>query len=189
MPVVRRRVLAILIAAAFFAGGVLRGHDSLYHYVEVRTGHGKGGELTISIHGADLAAARALGADPSGNDLSWLRGKPQSGIEVLLADARALVTGTFSLGIDGVAVDLAASLRFPPAARLSADPDAAEAARPGFLEATLVVPVGARVLTLAHAATSGKRLLLVLNRPGAFPVVRDLAPGDSVPLTLTPAPN
>jgi hypothetical protein len=174
-----------LITVALSAA-VVRGHDSLYHYVEVRPGGESAVEVTFSIHAADLASARALGADPAGNDLAWLRGRPEPEIAALLADARTFVTGTFTLGVDGTPVDLAEALRFPAAARLSADPAASEAARPGFLEATLVLPAGARVLSLAHAATSGKRLLLVLNRPGAFPVVRDLAPGDSAPITLTP---
>lgn len=183
----RGRGLFLLITAAL-STGVVRGHDSLYHYVEVRPGRESAVEVTFSIHAADLASARALGADPAGNDLAWLRGRPESEIAALLADARTFVTGTFSLGADGAAIDLAEALRFPAAARLSADPAASEAARPGFIEATLVLPAGTRVLSLAHAATSGKRLLLVLNRPGAFPVVRDLAPGDTAPLTLTSDP-
>lgn len=188
MREVRRRFQAFLLPAALSAAGVAMGHDSLYHYMEVRPGLESAVEVTFSIHAADLASARALGADPAGNDLAWLRGSSESEIAALLAEARTFVIGTFSLGVDGTPVDLAGALRFPAAARLSADPAASEAARPGFLAATLVLPAGSRVLSLAHAAASGKRLLLVLNRPGAFPVVRDLASGDTAPLILTSDP-
>jgi hypothetical protein len=185
MRVVRRRILAFLIPAALLAAGVVRAHDSLYHYIEVRPGGETALEVTFSIHAADLASARALGADPAGNDLAWLQGRSESEIAALLADARAFVTGTFSLGIEGAPLDLAEALRFPAPSLLAADPAANEAARPGFLEATIVLPAGTRALSVVHAAGSGKRLLLVLNRPGAFPIVRDLAPGDSAPVTLT----
>lgn len=182
----RSRSLPFLLPAILAGAGVAGAHDSLYHYAEARIGEGAAVEVTFSIHAADLASARALGADPAGVDLEWLRGRTESEVGALLADAKAFVTGAFSLGADGRAVDLAESLRFPAPALLASNPGGAEAARPGFLEATVVLPAGTRVLTLGHAPVSGKRLLLVLSRAGAFPRVRDLAPGESATLILTP---
>lgn len=180
------RSLSVLIPAILVWTGFAGAHDSLYHYVEVRLADAAAPEVTFSIHAAELASARVLGADPAGNDLEWLRGRTEAEIKTLLAEAVTLVTDTFTLAADGGPVELAKTLRFPAPALLAANPAGNEAARPGFLEATLVLPAGTRVLTVGHGPDSGKRLMLVLSRPGAFPLVRDLAPGESAPLNLIP---
>ena len=47
--------------------------------------------------------------------------------------------------------------------------------------------LAARTIARFMEADLGQSVV-VLNRPGAFPVVRDLAPGDTAPLTLNSDP-
>ena len=178
--------VGFFISAILAWPGITGAHDSLYHYIEARIGDGAAVEVTFSVHAADLAAARALGADPAGNDLEWLRGRTADEVNRVLAEAKAFVTATFSLEVDGKAVDLPTSLRFSAPDRLASNPTENESARPGFIEGTLFLPAGTSVVVVGHAATSGKRLLFVENRPRAFPLIKDLAPGESATLALNP---
>lgn len=154
----------------------LGAHDSLYHYLEISLPRGEEAvEVSCSVHAAELETARALGADPAGVDLSWLQGRTAADLAPLLEEARALISGTFSLRTDGKEVSLEELVRFPEAGVLAIG---AEAARPGFLVATLTLPSASAGVEVLHAPSSGKRLMVVVNRPGAFPEVRDLAPGE-----------
>ncbi len=179
-----------IVASAAFAAAAgpvsLDAHDSLYHYAEIGEAPGGGGcEMSVSIHAAELATARSLGAAPDSNDLIWLRGGVESAIATLLAEARALAATCFTVEIDDAALELdSARLRFPSAASLRERPEDSDAARPGFLVGTLQLPSGAHRLVVRLSPDSGKRLLLVVRRPGAFPLVRDLAPGESEILLL-----
>jgi hypothetical protein len=158
-------------------------HDSLYHYIEISSPrNGEGAEIAFSIHAADLESARALGADPAGTDLAWLRDRTTVELNPLLLEARAFLAKHFTLLIEEKPISLDESLAFPESGALAAGE---EAARPGFLVGTLRLPSGASELDLLHVPTSGKRLMLVLNRPGAFPEVRDLAPGETTTITLS----
>lgn len=157
-------------------------HDSLYHYLEVTVPRGGGAaEIAFSVHAADLESARALGADPAGSDLTWLQGRTAAELAPILADARRFFDETFVLRREETPIDLGKEVRFPEAGVLAAG---VEAARPGFLVGTVVLPAGAAELRLLHLPNSGKRLMVVVNRPGAFPELRDLAPGDSTTITL-----
>lgn len=157
-------------------------HDSLYHYLEVTVPRGGGAaEIAFSVHAADLDAARTLGADPAGTDLKWLESRTAAELAPILADARRFFDETFVLRRQEIPIDLGREVRFPEAGVLAAG---VEAARPGFLVGTLVLPAGPAEVTLLHLPNSGKRLMVVVNRPGAFPEVRDLAPGDSTTMSL-----
>lgn len=157
-------------------------HDSLYHYLEVTTPRDGGPvEIAFSVHAADLGSARALGADPAGTDLTWLQGRTAAELAPVLEEARRFLEETFSLLRQATAIDLGEAARFPESGVLAAG---IEAARPGFLVASLTLPDGTPEILLQHRPTSGKRLLVVVNRPGAFPAVRDLAPGDSTTLVF-----
>lgn len=157
-------------------------HDSLYHYLEVTIPRGGGpAQITFSVHAADLASARALGADPTATDLTWLEGRTTAELAPVLADARRFFEETFDLRRQEIPIDLGKEVRFPEAGVLAAG---IEAARPGFLVGTLSLPADATEVRLLHLIGSDKRLMVVVNRPGAFPEVRDLAPGDSTTLAL-----
>lgn len=161
----------------------LAAHDSLYHYIEIASPrNGEGAEIAFSIHAADLESARALGADPAGTDLAWLQNRSAAGLAPLLLEARAFLASAFTLQIQGEPISLDESLAFPETGALAAGD---EAARPGFLVGTLRLPPGAVEVELLHAPTSGKRLMVVLNRPGSFPEVRDLAPGEKTTISLS----
>lgn len=161
----------------------LAAHDSLYHYVEISSPrNGEGAEIAFSIHAADLESARALGADPAGTDLAWLRDRTAAEVAPLLLEARVFLAKTFTLRNQGELVPLDEAVRLPETGALAAGE---EAARPGFLVGTLRLPPGASELELLHSPTSGKRLMVVIARPGAFPEVRDLAPGEKTTITLS----
>ena len=158
-------------------------HDSLYHYIEISSPrNGEGAEIAFSIHAADLESARALGADPAGTDLAWLQNRTAAELARLLLEARAFLANHFHLQLRGETISLDESLAFPETGALATGE---EAARPGFLVGTLQLPPGAAEVELLHAPTSGKRLMLVVNRPGAFPEVRDLAPGEKTTISLS----
>lgn len=161
----------------------LAAHDSLYHYIEISSPRNvEGAEIAFSIHAADLESARALGADPTGADLAWLQNRTTAEMAPLLLEARAFLASTFTLQIQGEPISLDESLAFPETGALAAGD---EAARPGFLVGTLRLPPGAVKVELLHAPTSGKRLMVVLNCPRAFPEVRDLAPGEKTTIPLS----
>lgn len=180
LPWLTRCALVLAVAAPGAA------HESLYHYVEITLPRGKGSvEVAFSVHAAELASARALGADPAGTDLAWLQGRTEAEFAPLLAESRRFFAATFGLHLPDETIDLAAEVRFPADPALAAG---AEAARPGFLVATLRLPTEAAGLELLHRPDSGKRLMVVVNRPGAFPEVRDLAPGDTTTLDFARFP-
>jgi len=158
-------------------------------------------ELSFSIHAAELPGAREAGADPDSVDLAWLGEMDEAAFELLLEEAREFVAKRFRLcrgtplpapgghsgGIGKEAgaaeaglVRIEGRLVFPSHASLRADPESAEGARPGFLVGTVELESEALAgLSLEYSSDAEKRLLLVVNRPGSFPSVRDLAPGDS----------
>lgn len=160
----------------------LAAHDSLYHYIEISLPrNGEGAEIAFSIHAADLESARAFGADPTRTDLAWLQNRTAAELAPLLLEARVFLANHFTLQNYGEPVSLDESLAFPETGALAAGE---EAARPGFLVGTLQLPPGAVEVELLHAPTSGKRLMVVVNRPGTFPEVRDLAPGEKTTIPL-----
>lgn len=163
----------------------LTAHESLYHYVELTLPReGRGGEIAFSVHAADLAAAVVMGADPLASDLAWLANAEADETANLLDEARKFVFGTVFFEIDGKPCD-GGGLHFPDADRLRSGSADAEAARPGFLVGSLALEKTVATVSLRLSPTSGKRLLLVVNRPRAFPEIQDLAPGDTATIALT----
>lgn len=156
-------------------------HDSLYHYAEVTRAPGSGSvEIAFSIHIGDLPGARAFGAEETSNSLACLKGRGVDEIEALCAEAAALLAETVRIEEgDGD------HWTFPDALELSRDPSAFEGARPGFLIATLKLSTDGAPPCLRYLPEAQKRLLLVVPRPGQFPIVRDLGPGASELLTTT----
>jgi len=163
----------------------LLAHDSFYHYLELTPPRdGRAGEVAFSVHAADLAVAIAMGADSSKSDLTWLKDREPAEITAMLDEARKVVIGSFYLEIDGLPLD-GMGLHFPDPERLRSGAADAEAARPGFLVALFALDAAAATLEIRLSPTSGKRLLFVVNRPGRFPEIRDLAPGESTTFALT----
>ena len=160
--------------------------ESLYHYIEIRIPQGEAVvEVAFSVHAADLDLARAYGADPSNQKLEWLRDRNDEEIGALLAEARTFIAASFGLSMgEGVIESYADSLRFPSSSVLRDRPDSIDGARPGSIVGILALSRTGTDLKLAFSKTAGKRLLVVLNRPASFPLVRDLAPGDSAVFSL-----
>lgn len=154
-------------------------HDSLYHYAEVILIPGKPEVgVAFSIHIGDLASARALGAEPTATSLECLRGRSLAEVAAVEREAMQWIEKAVRLEV-AEASGRASPWVFPDAAEISKNPERFEGARPGFLVAMATVSAGDRGSTLNYAAHAGKRLLLVIPRPGRFPLVKDLPPGSS----------
>ncbi len=176
---------SLLATLTAFFTGISAGHDSLYHYAEASLKPAAGVvEFAFSIHVGDLASARALGADPNAVSLDCLLNRRPEEIEAVRAEARDLIEST--IHFDG---EHPASWILPDAMMLSRDPAACEGARPGFLIATCQLPASGPMPRLNYLAGAQKRLLLVVARPGRFPLVRDLAPGSVEALVLVQPPS
>lgn len=164
------------------------GHDSLYHYAEVILMPGKPEVgVAFSIHIGDLATARALGAEPTATSLECLRGRSPAEVAAVEDEAAQWIASAVRLDA-GDAPGKESPWVFPDPAELSKNPELFEGARPGFLVATAIVPVEGFGPALVYAAHAEKRLLLVIPRPGQFPLVRDLAPGSSEILPVPSSP-
>ena len=164
-----------------------RAHQELHHNIKLdlrQMDNGGGLRLTFTIHAPELVvgfqeAASAL------YDLNWLEQQSDQELEQLVTLGRNDLAGRFTLRLDdGQPVDLAAKLTFE-------NPDAirnggARGLPPGCLEAFLELsaPEGTDSLRLDHVRDSGKRLLLVIDRPGSFPGVMDVAPGSHAVVAL-----
>ncbi len=141
-------------------------------------------QLTFTIHAPELLVGFSEAASAL-YDSNWLAQRSDQELEQLVTQGRDDLAGRFTLRLDdGEPVDLAAKLTFE-------NPDAirnggARGLPPGCLEAFLELsaPEGTHRLRLDHAPDSGKRLLLVIDRPGAFPEVVDVAPGTHAVVAL-----
>ena len=141
-------------------------------------------QLTFTIHAPELLVGFSEAASAL-YDSNWLAQRSDQELEQLVTQGRDDLAGRFTLRLDdGEPVDLAAKLTFE-------NPDAirnggARGLPPGCLEAFLEfsAPEGTHRLRLDHARNSGKRLLLVIDRPGAFPEVVDVAPGTHAVVAL-----
>ena len=141
-------------------------------------------QLTFTIHAPELLVGLSEAASAL-YDLNWLEQQSDQELEQLITLGRDHLARRFTLRLDdGEPVDLAAKLTFE-------NPDAirnggARGLPPGCLEAFLELsaPEGTHKLQLDHARNSGKRLLLVIDRPESFPGVIDVAPGTHAVVAL-----
>ena len=164
-----------------------RAHQELHHNIELdlrQMDETSAVQLTFTIHAPELLVGFSEAASAL-YDSNWLAQRSDQELEQLVTQGRDDLAGRFTLRLDeGEPVDLAAKLTFE-------NPDAirnggARGLPPGCLEAFLELsaPEGTDRLRLDHARNSGKRLLLVIDRPGAFPEVVDVAPGTHAVVAL-----
>ncbi len=166
-----------------FAGA----HQELHHNIELdlrQMDETSAVQLTFTIHAPELLVGFSEAASAL-YDSNWLAQRSDQELEQLVTQGRDDLAGRFTLRLDdGEPVDLAAKLTFE-------NPDAirnggARGLPPGCLEAFLELsaPEGTHRLRLDHARNSGKRLLLVIDRPESFPGVIDVAPGTHAVVAL-----
>ena len=164
-----------------------RAHQELHHNIELdlremeKTGSL---ELTFTIHAPELVVGLTEAASAL-YDSDWLAQQSDQELNQLMTLGRKYLTGRFTVQMEErEPVDLASRLTFEEADAIRSG--GTRGLSPGCLEASLVLsaPEGPGRLRLDHAADSGKRLLLVIDRPGAFPEVVDVAPGTHAVVNL-----
>ncbi len=164
-----------------------RAHQELHHNIELdlRQMEKVGNlELIFTIHAPELVVGLEEAASAL-YDSDWLAQRSNQELNQLMTLGRKYLAGRFTLGIDdSEPVDLASRFTFEDADAIRSG--GTRGLSPGCLEASLVLsaPEGPGRLRLDHAADSGKRLLLVIDRPGAFPEVIDVAPGTHAVVNL-----
>ena len=141
-------------------------------------------ELVFTIHAPELVVGLEEAASALYNS-DWLAQQSDQELNQLMTLGRKYLTGRFTVQMEErEPVDLASRLTFEDADAIRSG--GTRGLSPGCLEASLVLsaPEGPGRLHLDHAADSGKRLLLVIDRPGAFPEVLDVAPGTHAVVAL-----
>ena len=164
-----------------------RAHQELHHNIELdlrQMDEASAVQLTFTIHAPELLVGLSEAASAL-YDLNWLEQQSDQELEQLITLGRDHLARRFTLRLDDrEPVDLAAKLTFekPDAIRNGG----ARGLPPGCLEAFLELsaPEGTHKLRLDHARNSGKRLLLVIDRPESFPGVMDVAPGTHAVVAL-----
>lgn len=151
-------------------------HDSLYQVIEIHVDASGNRTLSISIHLAELATD--FGVDPNRADLDWWPALSADEQKEILARADALLADRFAFDEKS----LTGAFRHP-FSRGGISEETTESARPGCLIATAALDRNIGKLKLTYTATE-KRLMVVTTRPGAFPKVIDLAPGEHLVLPL-----
>ena len=166
-----------------FAGA----HQELHHNIELdlrQMDESSAVQLTFTIHAPELLVGFSEAASAL-YDSNWLEQRSDQELEQLVTLGRNDLAGRFTLRLDdGEPVDLAAKLTFEDADAIRNG--GARGLPPGCLEAFLELsaPEGTHRLRLDHAPDSGQRLLLVIDRPGSFPGVMDVAPGSHAVVAL-----
>lgn len=164
-----------------------RAHQELHHNIELdlRQMEKAGSlELTFTIHAPELAVGLTEASSALYNS-DWLAQQSDQELNQLMTLGRKYLTGRFTVQMEErKPVDLATRLTFEDADAIRSG--GARGLPPGCLEAFLELsaPEGTDSLRLDHARNSGKRLLLVIDRPGAFPEVIDVAPGTHAVVNL-----
>ena len=166
-----------------FALGLLspaHGHQELHHNItlDLRQLEQEGSiRLTFTLHAPELVVGLEEAASAL-YDRNWLAQQSPQELRRLMSLGRSYLAARFKLGIDDrEPIELSRRVSFE-------NPDAirgggARELSPGCLEASLLLSPDetAGKLRIDHAANSNKRLLLVIERTGAFPEVEDIPPG------------
>lgn len=179
-------VVCLLIPA-----GNARAHQTLTHNIEVNLHDPARVRVFVTVHAPELPSALAAGADPGAVDAAWLRERTDAELSALFDESRAFLAETFDLTLAGAAPKPPApDPLFETPAQIR-DPAYDNGLPPGCLLVTLEFenPGPPRELELRFSKTAEKRLLLAIARPGKFPEIEDLAPGDTTRVALPEAPT
>lgn len=166
-------------------------HQTLSESMEVNLHDPATIRIEITIHAPELDSAIATGVDPSNAPPEWLGGLSNEEIDALKNEAIAFIRRNYSYSLGGSAeaevseifskeeihFDSSDAIRNPPA----------DTKLPlGCFLATISLanPGPPMELAIAFSEEAQKRLLLAISRPGEFPRVHDLGPGDLVRISL-----
>lgn len=171
----------------FFAlVGPAAAHPALYHYLEINLLDAGEVPVYVTFHAPELIEGVVTPED----DLygrEWLATRDDATLAGLVENADRFAGEVFAFRFaerevapDFVYPDFATIRRPPPG---SVVPD-------GCFSGAAMLPYtrAETALTIAFSATAQKRLMLIINRPAAFPEVVDLEPGEHYVLALPEAP-
>lgn len=175
--------LVLTVAPAF-------GHLLLYENVEVYLDDPAALRIEFTIHAPELPSAVAAGIDPAAVDETWLASLDDAAIAQLTREADAFIRRTFVIR-SGESDPLAETNLAFDSPNIIRQPPADTKLPPGCLlaTATLANPGNDPPFSIGFAVDAQKRLLLSIARPGAFPKIHDLAPGESEPISLPEPPR
>ncbi|MCB1063393.1 MAG: hypothetical protein KDN20_10795 [Verrucomicrobiae bacterium] len=180
----------ILFLALSVCAPSVEAHLFLYENVECNLHDTRKTRIEFSIHAPELPTAVARGIDPASVDETWLQGLDKETIEVLKNEAGAFIRETFLLQLGNEEWIKKCVIEFESVDRIQHPPPETQLPS-GCLLATVWInnPESSLPLTVGFAPTAQKRLMVAIARPAAFPEVHDLAPGESVSISLpTPPP-
>lgn len=171
----------------FFAlAGPAAAHPALYHYLEINLLDAGEVPVYVTFHAPELIEGVVTPED----DLygrEWLATRDDATLAGLVENADRFAGEVFAFQFaerevtpDFVFPDYETIRRPPPG---SVVPD-------GCFSGAAMLPYtrGETALTIGFSATAQKRLMLIINRPAAFPEVVDLEPGEQYVLALPEAP-
>jgi hypothetical protein len=178
---------AVAILTFVVLAGPAAAHPALYHYLEINLLEPGEVSVYVTLHAPELIE----GVVKPGDDLygrEWLATRDDAALAVLVENAGEFATAVFSFRFgnrevqpDFVFPDFETIRRPPPG---SVVPE-------GCFSGGVTVPCsrGEADLTIDFSPMAEKRLMLIINRPSAFPEVIDLEPGGRYVLALPEAPT
>ncbi len=165
-----------ICAAVLLAASATTAHDSLYNYVEVNGLDPDFLRIEFTVHAGELTPE----ADPNSADLLWVESLTDEQVENLLQRAVDFVASTYQCSFPGKY-----RVRFPSCGELRDLARAPNASRPGCIVGTVTLKRDADLaIPLRYCETARKRLMFVTTKPGSFPRVKDLAPGETIEIPL-----
>ena len=181
-----RRVVYLMLVV-WLAVARTDAHPALYHYLEINL-HEPGKVLIfVTLHAPELSDDVApLEEDVFGAD--WLATRSDEQIAELVANAHRFAGEKFAFMLGNAPEKM--TWEFPEAETIRQPPSNSEVPAGCFSGvADLSYGTGGETLLLNFSPQAEKRLMLVINRPAAFPEVFDIEPGSQQQIALTPAPE
>lgn len=174
-------ILLILLVA-----GNAVAHPALYHYLEINLLDPGQASVFVTVHAPELTDTVApLEADVFGK--AWLSTRDDEAIADLVKSADFFAGDVFDFRFGARQVDPLFEFPDPETIR---HPGPDSAVPEGCFSGAAMLPyrVGEETLSIDFSASAQKRLMLIINRPRAFPQVIDIEPGSHYELTLPAAP-
>jgi len=161
-------------------------HPALYHYLEINLLEPGVVSVFVTVHAPELTdTVTPLEADVFGK--TWLSTRDDETISALVKSADLFARQVFDFRFG--ARELEPSFRFPgPETIRHPGPDSA--VPEGCFSGESILPYQADEKTLSINFSPGaqKRLMLIINRPAAFPEVKDLEPGSQYSIAIPATP-
>jgi glyoxylase-like metal-dependent hydrolase (beta-lactamase superfamily II) len=166
-----RRLPSAALAALLVTLADAPAHPSLYDQAEIDLTTPRLLRVHTVLHAPDLVPV-----DPAHNAPGWFAGLPSAERTRLLARAKKRLPSVFR----------GETARGPLHRIAPARPDAVPPAPDNTIRLVQSLPQPGGELRVLVPETAAKRLLVTVSRPGQFPEVHDLAPGQSRAIALPP---